>query len=193
MSARTGMRLLGLVLVIAGAFPVFAQQPLDPDLFQVGIYADEARTVTCVAGEPGATFEQSLWAWVPQELGLAYITIRFRFPTNLDLTRRPVFHDLVSDVIYTDYASETVEWNMLLTECPSGWVRIFRQECALLDGEPSRIEILADNSMMRDCEFVLNDITVLNELTVNDPGCETVSVEGVSWGRVKALYRDGGG
>jgi hypothetical protein len=192
MSARAGMRLLGLVLVIAGAFPVFAQPPLNPNLFQVGIYADEAHTVTCVVGEPGATFEQSLWAWVPQELGLAYITIRFRFPTNLDLTSRPLFHELVSDVIFSDYVENTVEWNMLLTECPSGWVRIFRQECALLDGEPSRIGILADDSMMRDCDFVLNDIAVLNELTVNDPGCGLVGVQAVSWGRVKSLYRDGG-
>jgi hypothetical protein len=46
--------------------------------------------------------------------------------------------------------------------------------------------------MMRDCDFVLNDIAVLNELTVNEPGCATVSVEGVNWGRVKALYRDEG-
>ena len=81
---------------------------------------------------------------------------------------------------------------MLLTECPSGWVRIFRQECAILDGEPSRSGILADDSMMRDCDFVLNDIAVLNELTVNDPGCGLVGVQAVSWGRVKSLYRDGG-
>jgi hypothetical protein len=33
---------------------------------------------------------------------------------------------------------------------------------------------------------------VLNELTVNDPGCGLVGVQAVSWGRVKSLYRDGG-
>ncbi len=185
-----GMTLLGLVLVIAGAGPAFAQQPLDPELFQVGVYADDARAIICVAGSPGAVFEQSLWAWVPQDLGLAYITIRFSFPTNLDLTSRPVFHDLVSNVIYSDYVGNTVEWNMLLNECPSGWVQIFTQECTLLDGEPSHIGILADDSMMRDCDFVLNDIRVLNELTVNEPGCATVSVEGVSWGWVKGFYHD---
>ena len=183
------MRFLWFVLVIAGAVPSFAQPPLNPDLFQVGVYADAARTVTCVAGAPGALFEQSLWAWVPQDLGLVYITIRFDFPANLDLTSRPVFNDLVSMVIYTDYPHDTVEWNMVLTGCPSGWVRIFTQECELLDEEPSRIGVLADHSMMRDCTFVLNDIVVLNELTVNDPGCTEVPVEGVSWGGVKSLYR----
>ena len=119
---------------------------------------------------------------------MAYITIRFEFPANLDLSSRPVFNDLVSDVIYSDYVGHTVEWNMLLNECPSGWVRIFRQECEILDGEPARVGILADHSMMRDCAFVLNDISVLNELTGNEPGCGVVGVEGVGWGWLKSMY-----
>lgn len=186
---RIGMRFLWIFLMAAGEGPVSAQQPLDPYVFQVGVYADDARAITCITGLPGEFFEQTVWAWVPAELGLTYITLRFDFPANLDLHSRPVFNELVTDVIYAKYGDGTVEWNMLLTLCPSGWVRVFSQQCELLDADPSAIRILVDHSMARDCTFVLNDIAVINELTVNDPACPTVSVERASWSRVKSLYR----
>jgi len=113
--------------------------------FQVGIYADETRSVTCLSGEAGAEFDQILWAYVPENLALSYITIRFRFPENLDVSRRPTFNDQVSLVVYTDYVADTVEWNMVFSGCPTGWVKVFSQRCVMLDDQPSTIEILGPN------------------------------------------------
>ena len=160
---------------------------------QVGIFGDVGgeidREITCVSGLPGATFDQVAWVWVPDGLGLAYVTIRFLFPENLDLTSRPVFHDQVSNVIFTDFVDGTSEWNMVFADCPSGWIRISSQECVLLDAQPSRIGILGIHSMVRDCNFVLNDVTVLNEIEINDPECTTVSTATVTWGGIKSIFR----
>jgi hypothetical protein len=176
-----------LLLAACGSSP--AAEPLSVDEFTVGVYGDDSRLVTCVSGPPGSTFEQVIWAWVPDELGLAYITLRFEFPENLDLSRRPVFHDLVTNVIYTDYSQGTVEWNMIFDECPSGWVKVFAQEFVLLDDQLCRIGIRGANSMLRDCSFVLNDVIVLNQLAVNDPDCPTVSAVTVTWSGLKSMYR----
>ncbi|MEN8005869.1 MAG: hypothetical protein ABFS42_02595 [Candidatus Krumholzibacteriota bacterium] len=155
----------------------------------VGLGGEPDRTITCVSGPPGATFEQVAWAWIPEELGLAYVTLRFVFPTNLDLTSRPVFHAQVSEVIFTEFVDGTSEWNMIFDGCPSGWVRIFTQECVLLDTQPSRIGIVGVRSMVRDCTtFVLNDVAVLNEIEVNDPACAVVSAETVTWGGIKSIF-----
>ncbi len=184
------MKLVHAILVLVlGSASTFAQNPDVRELFQVGSYADDARTITCVSGEAGATFEHMVWAYVPDDLGLAYITLRFDFPANLDLaTYRPDFNDLVADVIITDFAGGSVEWNMIFTECPSGWVKVFTHEIVILDGELSRIEILSANSMLRDCTFILNDLNVLNELVVNDPDCPTVPTTATTWSDVKSLY-----
>ncbi len=167
----------------------YAREPAAPDVFQVGMYGDDGRDIICVTGAAGATFDQMVWAWIPDDLGLAYITLRFSFPANLQLNGRPVFHDQVFDVIYTDYVSNTVEWNMLFNGCPSGWVKVFTQACTLLNGQPSLVEIQADHSMMRDCTFVLNDVVVLNELVLNDPECATVQAGAMAWSSVKSIYR----
>ncbi len=160
---------------------------------QVGIFGDVGgeidREITCVSGSPGARFEQVAWVRMPDELGLAYVTIRFSFPANLDLSSRPVFHDQVSNVIFTDFVDGTSEWNMVFAGCPSGWVKVFSQECVLLDEQPSRIGILGIRSMVRDCDFVLNDVTVLNEIEINDPECTTVSTAAVTWGGIKSIFR----
>lgn len=178
-----------IVLLLSGLGHAFAADRSPMNWFQAGIFGDDARVVTCVSGPPGSTSEQVVWVWVPDELGLAYVTLRFAFPENLDLSSRPVFHDLVTNVILTDYVDGTVEWNMLFDECPSGWVKIFSQEFVLLDDLPSRIEIHGVDSMVRDCTFVLNDVTVLNELTVNDPGCPPVSTANMIWSSLKSMYR----
>ncbi len=178
-----------ILLFTTGLGGALAQDPPRTSVFQVGVYGDDARTVTCVSGSAGATFEQVVWAWVPDNLGLSYITLRFAFPPNLDQSRDPVFNDLVFQVIYTDYVNDTVEWNMLFNGCPSGWVWIFTQECELLDGQLSLIEIQAAHSMIRDCTFVLNDVEVLNQLVLNDPACATVPAATTAWGAVKSLYR----
>ena len=157
--------------------------------FLVGLYGDENRSITCVTGSSGATFQQVAWAYVPNELGLAYITLRFDFPANVDLSARPVFNDFVNQVIVTDFADGTVEWNMLFEGCPSGWVQVFSQECVLVDDLPSRIQILGDRSMVRDCTFILNGVDVVNELLINDPDCPNVPSATSTWGRLKSLYR----
>jgi len=178
-----------IVLLLAAFGSAPAVEPLSVNEFTVGVYGDDARAVTCVSGPPGSIFQQVIWAWVPDELGLAYLTLRFEFPENLDLSRRPVFHDLVTNVIYTDYSEGTVEWNMIFDECPSGWIKVFSQEFVVLDDQFCRIGIRGANSMLRDCTFVLNDIIVLNELAVNDPDCPTVSAVATTWSGVKSIYR----
>jgi hypothetical protein len=167
-----------------------AQDPLDPNLFQAGVYGDHDRTVTCISGQSGATFEQVGWAWIPDDLGAAYITLRFEFPANLDFSAHPIFHDLVVDVLVRDYPGSTVEWRMLFEGCPSGWIKVFSQQCILLDDQPSEIRIFGENSMVRDCDFILNDLSVLNNLSLNDPDCQTVSVEVSTWGWIKSIFRD---
>lgn len=157
--------------------------------FLVGIYGDENRSITCMTGSSGGIFQQVAWTYVPNELGLAYLTLRFDFPANVDLSARPVFNDLVNQVIITDFADGTVEWNLLFEGCPSGWVQVFSQECVLLDDLSSRIQILGDRSMVRDCTFVLNDVDVVNELLLNDPDCPNVPSATSIWGHLKSGYR----
>jgi len=157
--------------------------------FLVGVYGDENRSITCVTGSPGAQFEQVASVYVPNELGLAYVTLRFDFPANVDLIARPLFNDLVSQVVYTDFTDGTVEWNMLFRDCPSGWIQVFSQECVLLDDMPSRIQILGDRSLVRDCTFILHDVAVVNELSLNDPDCPNVPAVASTWGRLKSEYR----
>lgn len=183
------MRTIYVFLLLLGPVSVFAQSPPNEDLFQVGIYTDDSRTISCISGPAGTVFEQSVWAWVPEALGSAYITLRFGFPDNIEWMGHPVFNDLVGNVIYTDYVEGTVEWNMLMVDCPSGWIKVFTQEGELLDTEISTIRILAEHSMVRDCTFVLNDVVVLEEFVVNDPGCTNVPVAQTNWDSLKSLYR----
>ena len=37
----------------------------------------------------------------------------------------------------------TDEWNLLIDDCPVGWIEVLRQECVLLDEEMSSIRIVA--------------------------------------------------
>jgi len=185
------VKIVGLFILLWFQFtgtPARAQEPLNPHLFQIGGYANEARSIYCVSGPAGTIFEQYIWAWVPENFGLAYITIRFNFPANLDLSSHPIFNDLVTDVIYTDYPEGTVEWNMIIADCPSGWVKIFTQEYQMSDEEAAQISILGEFSMMRDCTFILNDVVVMNELLLNDPACPTVPVVDLSWDCFKSYF-----
>jgi len=127
--------------------------------------------------------------WVPDDLGLSYITFRFDFPANVDLSGPRTFHPDVLDVIVTDFADGTQEWNLLMTGCHSGWVWAFTQECVILDEVPSRIGIRANRCWMRDCDFVLNEPGLLGEIAVNDPECDGVPAAGSTWGGVKGLFR----
>ena len=181
--------ILALFMVCGCVGMAMAQPPNDAGLFQAGIFGDEARTVTCISGQAGATFSEELWAWVPDDLGLAYITLRFDFPDNLDLSAHPAFNPAISNTIITRYPGGTVEWNLVFADCPSGWILVFDQPCRLLDDQPTEIRILDGYSMMRDCRFVLNALVVLNNFDLNDPGCATVSARSMSWGALKSLHR----
>jgi hypothetical protein len=59
----------------------------------------------------------------------------------------------------------------------------------LLDDQLSQIGIHGVHSMVRDCTFVLNDVIVLNVLTINDPDCPMVPTVGNTWGSMKSMYR----
>ncbi len=166
-----------------------AESPKTEDVFQAGIYTDDSRTMSCISGPAGTEFEFSVWAWVPEDLGTAYITLRFGFPENVGWVDHPVFSDLVGNVIYTDYVGGTVEWNMLMLDCPSGWIKVFTRQAEILDTEISTIRILSEFSMVRDCNFVLNDLVVLEEFALNDPACTNVPVAQTSWDSVKSQYR----
>jgi len=186
----SGMKTMAMIMLflILRVGPA-AARPLANGTFLVALYADQSRSITCVSGPPGTTFEQVAWVYVPNDLGLAYVTFRFDFPENVDRTRRPVFNDLVLDAIFTDFSDGTVEWNMLFGGCPSGWIQVFSQECVLLDSQPSRIRIVGDRSLARDCNFTLNGVSAISDLSLNDPECMQVSTVSMIWSRVKTMFR----
>lgn len=156
--------------------------------FQVGIYADEIREITCVTGQADQAFEEIIWAWVPPELELAYLTLRFRHEGNLDLSSHPEWNPDITQVIITDYPEETVEWNLIFANCPAGWVRVFSQTCILLDDQPGQLAILPEHSLARDCFFELHPVQNLNDLLLNDPECTDVRPNPLSLGSLKACY-----
>ena len=108
-----------IVLFVAGAGDPALGEPSPGEEFLVGVYGDDNRTITCVTGAPGATFELVAWVYVPNELGLAYVTLRFAFPANINQSGQPVFNDLVLHVVQTDFPDGTAEWNMLFMDCPT--------------------------------------------------------------------------
>ena len=128
---------------------------------------------------------------MPAGEGLTYVTLRFDFPGNIDISGRGAFNPLVTDVIILEYGDGSVEWTLLFSECPSDWVWLFGQPAVILDRSRTEIRIDGANSMIRDCSFVLNGIGVLGGVAVNEPGCAAVSAGTGSWGAVKRLFRQG--
>jgi hypothetical protein len=126
---------------------------------------------------------------VPDDLGLAYVRLRLDVPPNLEPRGHPAFDAAVTRWIVVGYPDGTVEWTLLFAGCPSGWIRLWAQEFAPLDEQPARFGIRAEHSMIRDCEFVLNAVDVVNELTVNDPRCGLVPAAGRTWGSLKQRFR----
>ena len=177
------------ILAGPGIVNARADIPDDPSLFQLGIWAHDARTSNCVEVPPGGNFTIHAWGWVPDDLGLGYITFRLDFPVNVSLVGAPELPREVSDLIVTDFADGTQEWNLLVTGCPSGWVKVFSQECQAVDDQPATIDIVEDPCWMRDCTFVLNTVRVLGGVGIYDPGCGGVAVEATRWGSAKTVYR----
>jgi hypothetical protein len=181
--------LLTLFLLLMQFGIARAQPPADPAQYQAGVFGDESRAVSCVSGPPGADFQEEVWAWMPGDPGLAYVTLRFTHPPQIDTSARPIFHDLVTRVIVTEFADGTSEWNLVMTGCPIGWINLFSRRCVILEETPCRIGIRGMHSMMRDCGFILHQpVEVLGELMVNEPGCETVPGGSRAWGALKASY-----
>ena len=165
-----------------------AQPPPDPTTFQAGVYADSARTLDCVGGPAGTAFLQYVWAWSPAGAGATYLTIRFRFPDNVGFAGRPVLNGLVTNLIISDYGSGGVEWNFILSGCPTGWILLFGQDCTILAGEASEIVISGEFSLARNCDFELEEMSVLNDLGVNSGGCTPSPTARSSWGAIKKRY-----
>ena len=155
----------------------------------MGVYADSARSVECVGGSPGTDFRQYVWAWIPDGAGASYLTIRFRFPGNVAFVERPVLNEIVSDLIIADYGSGGVEWNFILSGCPTGWLLLFRQDCTILAEDASEIVISGEFSLARNCDFELDGMGVLNNLRVDTATCTPSPVERSTWGAIKEIYR----
>jgi hypothetical protein len=177
-----------LALALLWAAGSAAQPPPDPAIFQAGVYADSARTVECVGGPPGTVFGQYVWAWSPAGAGATYLTIRFRFPVNVGFAGRPVLNGLVTNLIISDYGSGGVEWNFILSGCPTGWILLFHQDCTILAGDASEIVISGEFSLARNCDFELEVISVLNNLRVETEACTPTPVTHSSWGAIKDMY-----
>lgn len=178
-----------IITILINACGVSAQLPPNPDHHYAGVYADQTRLYDCISGPAGSGFEQFVWAWIPYDSGLSYITLRFLFPSNVDLSRRPVFNDLMTQLEVVDYGTGGSEWTVLFAGCPSGWVWIFSQECTFLDTVESSVSITEAFSLARNCLFEIHDIHLLNNLSLNDPGCAFVSVRESTWGAIKSIYR----
>jgi hypothetical protein len=129
------------------------------------------------------------YGWVPGDLGLNYITFRFDFPPGVSLVGSPALHRDAIDLIVTDFADGTQEWNVLVGGCHSGWVRVFAQDCLVQDAQPAWIGIVRNRCWMRDCDFTLNEVGLLGEIGINDPGCGGVPAAASAWGTVKGLFR----
>lgn len=157
--------------------------------FQLGVWADDTRTSGCVEVPPGGTFTLHGWCFVSDELGLGYATYRFLFPANIEPVGPPSLPREVVDLIVTDFADGTREWNVVVSGCPPDWVKVFAQEFRVLDDRPAFIDIVEDRCWLRDCTFVLNKVTVVGEVGVNDPECGGVPVEAASWGAAKTAFR----
>lgn len=158
------------------------------DQFQAGVFADSARTLDCVGGAVGTTFRQYLWAWLPPSAGATYVTIRINFPDNIGLIGRAILNERVMHLIETDFGDMGWEWNFLLSECTTGWILLARQDAVILTSDSSQIVISEAFSLARNCNFVLEGVSVLNNLRIGSGSCTPVSVERSTWGAVKALY-----
>lgn len=167
-----------------------AQPPSHPEIFQAGLYVDGNRTLDCVSGPAGTAFRQYLWAWVPPEAGAVYLTIRVRFPDNVDHSVRPVLSSLVTELYVIDFGSAGVEWTfLLLAGCPTGWILLAVQDCHILDNDSSEIAISEEFSLARNCAFALEGLSVLSNLQIGTGTCAPVSAVRSTWGTVKNMYR----
>ncbi|MBN2072131.1 MAG: hypothetical protein JW814_11810 [Candidatus Krumholzibacteriota bacterium] len=174
-----------ILMILAGGSR--AQLPPNPSEFYVGTWADEAHLESVVCGDTGTVFQLYTMAWIPSGSGLNYITLRFDFPGCLDGSARPVFSEYYLKLIVVDYGTGGTEWTVLFDQCPSGWVLVFRQDIMIIDPDQCGVIIAGEHSLARDCDFVLRDLTVLNDLSINGPGCDPTPTGNGTWGRIKCL------
>lgn len=186
----TAARLKAVVLMLAlAANTASSQTPPSPDIFHLGVYADSARTLECVEGTPASTFRLHVYVWVPEGPGGNYITVRMSLPESVGLTGRLTTGASVANVIVTDYGNGGEEWNFFLSDCPHGWILLAWQDSEVLYQESAEVAISGQFSLARNCDFVFEDIDVINNLGVGTGACASIPVSHTSWGIVKAAYK----
>jgi hypothetical protein len=183
------LRTSGLVLLVLALWSVPREAGAED--FQAGVFGDAGRNIVCTSGAAGDLFPVHIWARVPEGEGLAYLTLRLAHAGAVEWVGRPSFHPLVQDFIVSDFPGGSTEWNLVFADCPEGWVQVFTAAGRFLSEEPGALAILSDHSMARDCDqFQLNDLAVINDLSLNHPGCEEgVPVAGTTWDALKSIYR----
>lgn len=177
------MRRIAVVLICVGLFA-----PSRAAAWRAAVFVSDAVDSTCVHAAAGDSFEQVVWAEAPHQSGLVYVTLRFDFPAALDFRAAPEFEDVVLELVQTPYPDGTVEWNLVLRDCPSGWVRLFRQRVTVLRTDACTVAVHGGDSWIRDCGFTLHRVDVTSELAVNEPGCGSVAAGRRSWGSLKAVH-----
>ena len=173
---------LVIIAVLAAAVGVRA------DACRLGLWADPARTAVCVTVAPGELFTWEAFAAPAAGQGLAYATFRLRIPPTVTLVGRPRLTAAASELIATPFADGTLEWNVIVTGCPADWTHVFSQDARVAGPDPAVLEIVAGDSLVRDCRFVLEGIEVAAVVRVNDPGCP-VGAPGPCWGTLKSRFR----
>jgi hypothetical protein len=164
-----------------------AQLPINQDLLYSGVWADESRSSGTTCSESDTIIDIFIWAWVPQDAGLNYITLRMIYPPGIFEGSRPEFNEFFSELIIVDYGSGGKEWTLLFNQCPSQWVLLFRQAVTVSGTGEISISITGEHSLARDCDFVLQNMNVLNNMSINGPSCDVVSTDQATWGTIKRL------
>ncbi|MBU8922722.1 MAG: hypothetical protein KOO63_12965 [Bacteroidales bacterium] len=145
--------------------------------------------MTNICSESDTIIVLYVLAWVPQDAGLNYITLRMVYPPEIFEKSRPEFSEFFSELIVVDYGNGGIEWTLLFSQCPSQWVLVFKQAVTVSGMEEEAVSITGINSLARDCDFVLHGMNVLNNMSINGPSCDVVSTCNTTWGAIKSMYK----
>jgi len=169
------------VVAVAGA-------DLQASTAYVGLFADEAHSVTSVFNM-GAITEFDVWVWwLPSEHGLHSTIFRLTYPPNVTpgtITLNPNSQPLIGcNDGYEPMCATFVS-------CQLGWVWTHRQRCYLTGYKPGDIKIGPPgvNTLEAwNCEpgYPAEPMIVISRLYVNWWWDEA---EPQSWGAIKSLYR----
>jgi hypothetical protein len=170
-----------LVVALAGA-------NLEASTVYVGLYADEAHSVTSV-DYAGAVTEFDVWVWwLPSEHGLIANSFRLAYPSNVTWGTITLNPNTMPNIGCND------GWEpmcAIFSNCELDWVWSHHQRCYLTDAMPSAIQIVPpdpDPIEAANCEMgnPLDQVVVLNRLNMN---WWFDAAEPQTWGAIKSLYR----